>query len=97
MKIERDSVRAPNRLYRPGEIAHRPATAPASPAAAPVDQVSVSGQAKQATAVREQLGAQPQVRAELIERLKAQIETGAYNVHSRLLADKLLKAKVFAE
>ncbi|HEY3367232.1 MAG TPA: flagellar biosynthesis anti-sigma factor FlgM [Symbiobacteriaceae bacterium] len=97
MKIERDSVRAPDRLYRSSEVVSRPSAASGGPAAAPVDQVSVSEEARRANAAREQLAAQPQVRAALVQKLKAQIEQGAYNVHSNALAEKLLKAKVLAE
>lgn len=96
MKIERDSVRAPS-AYRPGDVAPRPALTPANPITPPVDQVSVSEEARQVGVARELLAAQPQVRAELIQKLKAQIEQGTYQVHSGALADKLIKAKVLAE
>ena len=98
MKIERDSIRVPNRPVRPGDIASRPAVTPAGQSAAtPVDQVSLSDEARQASAARERLAVQPQVRSELIATIKAQIEQGTYQIHSQALAERLLKAGVFAE
>ncbi len=45
---------------------------------------------RQVTLAREALRQVPEVRAELVERVRAQIEAGTYQVDSKLIARKLL-------
>ncbi|MGE5673667.1 MAG: flagellar biosynthesis anti-sigma factor FlgM [Mycobacterium leprae] len=96
MKVERDSnVKIYPPAYRASAPSHRPAGSGES--AAVGDQVTVSAEARQAAATREKLAAEPQVRRALIERIKAQLAQGTYNVSGHAVADKILKAKVLEE
>lgn len=99
MKIDRNSTKGVVGAQRGAAV--RPGTPqPAGPVSAgpnQVDQVTVSEKASRATRVKTQLAALPEVRAELIAQLKQEIDSGAYRVESRKLADKLLKARVLDE
>lgn len=57
----------------------------------------VSEKASRASQVKTHLSSLPEVRAELIARLKEEIDKGSYKVESRKLAEKMLKARVLDE
>lgn len=98
MKIDRPNAGNIAGAYRAGSA--RPATATtatgAAKSAAP-DQVNVSDKARQAAALKSKLKEAPEVRMDLVERIKAQIEAGKYNVDPMQVAEKLLKSKVLDE
>jgi len=62
----------------------------ATGATPPADGLILSQQASEIRAAHEALAALPDTRAELISRLKAEIEAGAYQVHADNIARKLI-------
>jgi negative regulator of flagellin synthesis FlgM len=62
---------------------------------AKTDTVNISDAAKEIQEVRKQLDAIPDVRAEKVEQLKNQIESGTYEVKSEEIADKMLREALF--
>jgi len=98
VKIERNGTKGVSGTYRGSST--RPATPqPINPASATnqLDQVTVSEKASRASAVKAQLADLPEVRAELIQQLKAQIDEGSYKVEAKKLAAKMRKARVLEE
>jgi flagellar biosynthesis anti-sigma factor FlgM len=99
MKIERQNrgVAAP---YRPvglrpdGAPGEQPAAQAAGLSTARVDEVSFSGRARQVASARQALKAVPEVRLDLVERIKAAVEAGEYNVPPAKVAEKLLRSGV---
>ncbi len=97
VKIERNGTKGVHGVYRGGTPS--PASQPANPVSGSnqVDQVTLSEKASRASEVKSQLTELPDVRTELIQQLKAQIEEGSYKVEARKLAAKLRKARVLEE
>jgi len=95
MRIERPS-KGVGEAYRVGGA--RPTTAPSetqgTQTPGQLDSVSVSQKAQQATALRSKLKAAPEVRMDLVQRIKAEVEAGTYNVSPEKVAEKLLKSRV---
>lgn len=99
MKIDRTNIKGPAGAYR--TIASRPVFSQqgtaGSKGAATADKVDVSNKAKQASALKAKLQSAPEVRIELVQRLKAQIDAGKYSVDPHKVAEKLLKSKILDE
>lgn len=95
MKINRPDARGAAGAYRSASrrSAASPSTAESVRRSRP-DELSLSEAAQQVNALQEILRGEPAVRAEKIERLKAQITQGTYHAEPREIAEKLLKAKV---
>lgn len=64
----------------------------ASPAEAVqhTDKLALSQQATEVQAAHEALAAVPETRAELVERLKTEVQTGTYQVDAEKIAEKLV-------
>ncbi|ADD69234.1 Anti-sigma-28 factor FlgM family protein [Denitrovibrio acetiphilus DSM 12809] len=58
------------------------------------DSVSLSNSAKNAASITEAVKSSPEVRTELVQELKAKIESGQYNVSGRDIAEKLVQTAV---
>lgn len=98
MKIDRPQIGKVTGAYRAG--AARPAATDKEATAAKTaaaDKVNVSDKAKQAAALKAKLHEAPEVRVDLVERIKAQIKAGEYNVDPKQVAEKLLKSKALEE
>ena len=54
------------------------------------DRLELSPEAKHLTAIRQQVAATPDVRADLVNKLKTQIKNGTYQVDSSEVAQKML-------
>lgn len=95
MKIERPGVKGSAETYRSNATQSKN-SAPVSgvPVPSKTDQVSLSPQAQQVNALQAKLRQEPAVRMELVERIKAQIAAGTYQIEARQVADKMLKARV---
>lgn len=95
MKIERPGVKGSAETYRSNATQSK-STAPVSGAQAPskADELSLSPQAQQVNALQAKLRQEPAVRADLVERIKAQIAAGTYQIEAQQVADKMLKARV---
>lgn len=74
-------------------VGPRPSAAPgAAPAGtAPTDSVEISGRARELARARQAAEAAPDVRAELVARIKQQVESGTYEVSADLVARALLE------
>ncbi|MGD9498086.1 MAG: flagellar biosynthesis anti-sigma factor FlgM [Armatimonadota bacterium] len=59
-----------------------------------VDQLALSRRAEEVRAARAALAAVPQVRAERVAQLRAQIESGTYRVDPDLLAERILNPRL---
>jgi len=59
------------------------------------DKVDLSAQSKEMNKIHDVLKATPDVRAEKVEALKKQVESGQYEVNSNSLAEKMLKEFLF--
>jgi flagellar biosynthesis anti-sigma factor FlgM len=96
MQVERAGSKQAVRAYQAQEV--RPAAktagevAPATASA--VDEVAFSQQSQQASRLRRRLQDVPEMRMELVERIKAQVEAGTYQVPPHAVAEKLLKSRV---
>ncbi len=102
MKINNPNIRPPAEAYKTVDAATKPARGKEAAeqtqaAAARADQVVVSDKAREAAALRAKVKSAPQVRTELVERIKAQVEAGTYKVDPRKVAEKMLRAGVFKE
>jgi negative regulator of flagellin synthesis FlgM len=71
------------------ETAPASATAPAAGAAG-ADQVILSQQATEVQAAYQALAQTPEVRSELVQQLKAQVQAGTYQVDAEKVAEKLV-------
>ena len=67
-----------------------PAEAKAPEGVQPADQLAFSQQASEVQAAHAALAATPEVRAELVARLKEQVQAGTYRVDPDKIADKLI-------
>lgn len=94
MKIERASIKtlgtyqtgSPQRLNSKAKAANQHTSN--------VDKVDVSERAVQVASLKAKLGTAPEVRTELVERIKAQVDAGQYSVDSHKVAETILRAKV---
>lgn len=71
-----------------------------TPSQAPVpaaDEVTLSSQSRSANALRVQLKSAPEIRLDLVARIKAQVEAGEYNVEPRAVAERILRSRVLDE
>lgn len=59
-----------------------------------VDQVDLSSRAQEVSALRKELQGIPEVRADRVAHLKAQIASGSYSVPAEAIAERLLLGKV---
>jgi negative regulator of flagellin synthesis FlgM len=59
------------------------------------DKVDLSSQSKEMKKIADALAATPDVRAEKVEALKKQVESGQYQVNSDSVAEKMLKEFLF--
>lgn len=98
MKIDRTNTSGVSGAYRgPARPGAQVPGGPVSSGSPQTDQVTVSQKASRASQVKGQMTHLPEVRAELLARLKDEIDTGKYKVESRKLAEKMLKARVLDE
>jgi negative regulator of flagellin synthesis FlgM len=95
MKVDRPNVAGVTGAYRAqGARPVAPKDAAQAGKAPQADAVSVSKKAQEATALRAKVRQAPEVRMDLVNKLKAQVEAGTYNVSPEKVAEKLLKSKV---
>ncbi|HWI63611.1 MAG TPA: flagellar biosynthesis anti-sigma factor FlgM [Symbiobacteriaceae bacterium] len=93
MKVDRSNMQGVTGAYRAQGA--RPVQTPNT--AAPVaksDAVNVSRKAQEATVLRAKVKQAPEVRMDLVNKIKAQVEAGTYSVAPEKVAEKLLKSKV---
>jgi len=74
----------------PAEVVPTGAAAPAPVAAGQTDQVVLSQKAAEIHAAQQALAAMPDVRAEKVAQLKAQMAAGTYRVDAERIAEKLI-------
>jgi negative regulator of flagellin synthesis FlgM len=65
-------------------------TAPTTPAAAQADRVALSPQARELVAAREAIRRMPEVDAEKVARVRAQLQEGSYVVDAQKIAAKMV-------
>jgi negative regulator of flagellin synthesis FlgM len=100
MKIS-DSHQDPNLIQyiqqngKVGPADRNAATPPAQNQVPPEDKVDLSSQSKEMNKISEALAAAPDVRAEKVEALKKQVESGQYQVNSDAVAEKMIKEFLF--
>jgi len=85
-------------LQQNGKVgpAERNSAAPAAQNQVPTeDKVDLSSQSKEMKKIADALAATPDVRAEKVEALKKQVESGQYQVNSDAVAEKMLKEFLF--
>lgn len=76
--------------------AERNSATPAAQNQGPVeDKADISSQSREMNKISETLAAAPDLRAEKVEALKKQIESGQYQVNSDAVAEKLIKEFLF--
>ncbi len=88
-----DPVAAANLRAQPA-----PAAKTAAPGAGPAAQIEISDQAKALSAAKTQaasylpaVNAAPDIRTSLVDKLKAQVESGTYHVSSADIADQIVR------
>lgn len=95
MKVNHTSGIQPTVAAEAGAPAgSRPPAAHGDPAPGGAGRPQVSARGRAAQAARRALGAQPEVRADLVQRLQHLIEMGAYQVDARAVARRLLDSGV---
>jgi negative regulator of flagellin synthesis FlgM len=100
MKIP-DSHQDPNLIQyiqQNGKVGHaerNSATPPVQNQVSPEDKVDLSSQSKEMNKISEALAAAPDVRAEKVDALKKQVESGQYQVNSDAVAEKMIKEFLF--
>jgi negative regulator of flagellin synthesis FlgM len=85
-------------LQQNGKVgpAERNSATPAAQNQVPTeDKVDLSSQSKEMKKIADALAATPDVRAEKVEALKKQVESGQYQVNSDSVAEKMLKEFLF--
>lgn len=97
MKIERASIKGTLGTYQTNGPQRPNSKAKASSHASHVDKVDVSERAVQVATLKAKLATAPDVRMDLVERIKAQVDAGEYNVDPYKVAEKMLKSKVLDE
>ena len=76
--------------------AERSSATPAAQNQVPTeDKVDLSSQSKEMNKISEVLAAAPDVRAEKVDALKKQVESGQYQVNSDAVAEKMIKEFLF--
>lgn len=93
MKVERAGSKGVAGSYKVGSSLTRESV-PAPVAANPADKLTLSREAQQVARLRSQLRAAPEVRMDVVERIKAQVEAGTYSAEPRAVAEKMLKSGV---
>lgn len=78
-----------------GQAERNSATPPVQNQVSPQDKVDLSSQSKEMNKISEALAAAPDVRAEKVESLKNQVESGQYQVNSDAVAEKMIKEFLF--
>lgn len=103
MKITNDeAIRAagitPAAAVSPRPAAATPAAKAAAPGAGPAAQVELSAQAQALSAAKTEaashlpaVSAAPDIRTSLVDKLKAQVESGTYRVSSADIADQIVR------
>ncbi|MDF2627631.1 MAG: Anti-sigma-28 factor, FlgM [Symbiobacteriaceae bacterium] len=96
MKIDRPAVKHVAEAYRVGQppVGGRPGALAARPQEMPADGLNLSATAREASTLRSRLREAPAVRIDLVERIKARVEAGTYNVNPRAVAERILQSKV---
>ncbi len=89
-----DTVAAANLRSQPAA----PAAKTAGPGAGPAAQIEISDHAKALSAAKTEaasflpaVNAAPDIRASLVDKLKAQVESGTYHVSSADIADQIVR------
>lgn len=93
MKVDRPNMQGVTGAYRSQGARPVANQNPAQPATK-ADEVNVSKKAQEATALRAKVKQAPEVRMDLVMKIKAQVDAGTYNVSPEKVAEKLLKSKV---
>lgn len=75
--------------------AERNSATPAQNQVPAEDKVDLSSQSKEMNKISEVLAAAPDVRAEKVDALKKQVESGQYQVNSDAVAEKMIKEFLF--
>lgn len=100
MKIDRPAaVKGVGEAYRvqqPGTGSRPPVTG-ARRAEGTSDGLSLSPKSQEAASLRAKLREAPEVRIDLVQRIKARVEAGTYQVDPRAVAAKMLQSRVFDE
>lgn len=94
MKVEQQRLQGPAEAYRSARwdrIAPRGVKESRGPAQA--DQVDFSDRAQEASSLRRALRQVPEIRADRVAALKAQVEAGLYRVRTAELANRLLQGQ----
>jgi flagellar biosynthesis anti-sigma factor FlgM len=95
MKIDGNSIKGVADAYRAASPRPASRSGRSGEAKAPLaDGLSLSPKAQEANALKARLTEVPEFRAELVERIKAQLEAGTYRVPAEELAGRLLEARV---
>lgn len=97
MKIERAAIKGTLGTYQTSGPNRQNTKAKASSHTSNVDKVDVSERAVQVASLKAKLVTAPDVRMELVERIKAQVDAGNYNVDPYKVAEKMLRSKVLDE
>ena len=93
MKVDRSQVQGVTGAYRSqGARPIQPQNS--SQPVGKADEVHVSKKAQEATVLRAKVRQAPEVRIDLVNKIKAQVDAGTYNVSPEKVAEKLLKSKV---
>ncbi|HYG60752.1 MAG TPA: flagellar biosynthesis anti-sigma factor FlgM [Symbiobacteriaceae bacterium] len=92
MKVDRSNIQGVAGAYRTQGA--RPVQQHASQVPGKADEVKVSRKAQEATALMAKVKQAPDVRMDLVNKIKAQVEAGTYNIAPDKVAEKLLKSKV---
>jgi len=82
------------RIAGTGGVEGARSTAGAAGAGAGTDRLSLSHRADEIKAVRAALAEAPEVRAQRVAELKAQIESGSYKVDAHRVAERILNPRV---
>ena len=99
MKIDRPAVKGVAEAYRvqqPGP-GPQPTTARVRRSGGISDELSLSREAQEAASLRAKLREAPEVRIDLVARIKARVEAGTYQVDPRAVASRMLQSRVFDE
>lgn len=94
MKVEQQRLQGPAEAYRSARrerISAKSIKESRGPARA--DQVDFSHRAQEVSSLREALRQVPEVRADLVATLKAQVDAGLYRIRTEELASRLLKGQ----
>lgn len=90
VKIDKPGIVDLTRVYSRQKAERKPKE-PLRAGAGESDSVELSSRARELQALRRKLAELPEVRAELVERLKAEIEAGTFEADARKIAEGLLR------